>query len=202
MKIFIVEDHKIVRDGLKLIMESEATFKVVGEADNVTTTLSELEKDIPDVCLLDINLHNESGMTLIEPILKRFPQTKVVVLSMHTSPEYIVRCFKSGVSAYFPKDISPKILIEGIKTLNTQDKFYLDGQKELLATTSADIKLTDRETEIIRLIAKGLSSKQIADVLKVSPRTVESHRFNIFKKLDVTNSFEAVTKATEIGIFI
>lgn len=203
MKVCIVEDHKIVRDGLKLIFKSDPTFDVVGEAENVANTIPLLKSLSPDICLLDLNLANESGLGLIEQIVRECPTVKVAILSMHTSAEYIVRSFRHGAAAYFPKDVSPKVLLEGLRTLETEKNFFLPGQTELLSSKAATgVELTEREKEVMRLIAKGLSSKQMGEVLHLSPRTVESHRFNIMKKLEVSNSVEAVSKAIEIGIVI
>jgi len=203
MKIFITEDHKIVRDGLKLIFQSDASIEIVGESDSVGSTLSEVKNLCPDICLLDINLGSESGLGLIDQMIRECPHVKIASLSMHTSAEYIISSLKHGASAYFPKDVSPKILLDGLHTLMKEKKFYLPGQKELLSSASSfGVELTEREKEVIRLIAKGFSSKQMAEILKLSPRTIESHRFNIMKKLEVSNSVEAVSKAIEIGIVI
>ena len=203
MKIFIIEDHKIVRDGLKLILQSDPRFEVVGESDKVPNTIDDIKSKLPNICLLDINLGTESGLPLLEQIIKECPEVKVAILSMHTSPEYITRSFKLGASAYFPKDISPQILLQGLHALENEKIHYLPGQKELLKSqTKVHVELPEREKEVIKLIAKGYSSKQMADMLKLSPRTIESHRFNIMKKLEVSNSVEAVSKAIEAGIVI
>lgn len=203
MKVFIIEDHEIVRDGLKLILKSDPAFEVVGEADCVENTISTVKAVRPDVCLLDINLGQESGLTLLDQFVTECPDVRIAILSMHTGPDYIVRSFKHGAAAYFPKDVSPKVLLEGLHALEKEKPFYLPGQKALISSNSnLGVELSEREKEVIQLIAKGYSSKQMAEMLKLSLRTIESHRFNIMKKLEVSNSFEAVSKAIEIGIII
>lgn len=200
MKIFIIEDHQIVKDGLKLILERDPKFIVVGEAETIKDALTLIPKLTPDICLLDINLKNESGLSLIGPILSLLPNTKIAILSMHETAEFITRSFKAGASAFFPKGIPPATLLKGLNTLMTEKMFYLPGQKDILDRNLESTILTQRESEILQLISQGLSSKQVADKLEVSYRTVETHRSNIFKKLNVTNSIEAVSKGLDLGI--
>lgn len=203
MKIFIIEDHQIVKDGLKLILERDPKFTVVGEAENVAKTLELIPKVLPDICLLDINLGNDSGLSLIAPILHLSPGTKVAVLSMHETKEYIIKSFQAGAVAFFPKGIAPSQLLSGLNTLSKENLFLLPGQKEILEEAkNPEHTLTMREIEILKMIAKGLSSKQIAEQLNLSYRTIETHRFNIFKKLNVTNSIEAVSRAADLGLLI
>jgi DNA-binding NarL/FixJ family response regulator len=202
-RIVIAEDHTILRQGLKALLSSNDNLEVVGEAEDGLEALRCVEKQKPDLLLLDLNMPRMDGISVIKEVKKRHPETKIIVLTMHKQEEYILEAFRSGAEGYCLKVSSHEELIMAIKAV-LSDKFYvspeisekvlegfLEGQKGIKKISSWD-SLTQREREVLKLVGEGYQNKEISDYLCISVKTVEKHRANIMEKLDL-HSASALT---------
>lgn len=206
--VFLLDDHKIVRDGLKSILAPQSKFKVIGEESHPENFLKIFHTLDIDILILDVSLPTLSGIDLIKKIKELKPNIQIVMLSMHDNPEYMFRSLKEGANAYLPKDIEAQEFIEALTQVRTQGSYFPSqmnfNNKEELSPPSEGLKysilLTSREIEILGFMAKGLSSKQIGQELSVSPRTVETHRVNIMKKLGTNNGAETVALAWKLKL--
>jgi len=203
-KIFIVDDHPMMRDGLAQMIANESDLSVCGDAENASEALERMEKLRPDLALVDITLRSGSGLELIKDLQARLPTVAVLVISMHDESLYAERVLRAGGRGYIMKQEGGKKLMEAIRQV-------LNGQTYISPTMSAKIvdafagrrsgdsspveTLTDREFEVFQLIGAGLGTKEIADKLRVSPKTVEVHRVNIKQKLKVATAPELIRLA-------
>lgn len=203
VNIMLVDDHQIIRDGIKQLLEDEGNLKVVMEAVNVDEAIKQLQYMQPHVIITDLSMPNKNGFELLKHITSEFPDIGVIILSMHIEDVYIKKAIKLGVKGYLPKDISKYQLIEAIMKVSQGEQYFSNQvtqilMKDLLRQNKGSDemqrlqKLTQREKEIIDLIMEGLSSSQIAEKLFISTRTVENHRANIMGKLQVKNTIELV----------
>lgn len=206
--VYLLDDHKIVRDGLKSILAPESDFKVIGEESHPENFLNSLPNLTIDILILDVSLPSISGIDLIKKVKEIKPEVAIVMLSMHDNPEYMFRSLKEGANAYLPKDIEAQEFIEALNQVKTKGSYFPANMnfnnKEALTPPAEGLKysilLTSREIEILGYMAKGFSSKQIAQEINVSPRTVETHRVNIMKKLGTSNSAETVALALKLKL--
>lgn len=206
--VYLLDDHKIVRDGLKSILSLYPEYQVVGEDSRPDSFLSSLPQLNIDILILDVSLPNISGIDLIKKIKEINSSLQIVMLSMHENPEYMFRSLKEGANAYLPKDIEAQEFIEALEQVRQRGSYFPSnmnfGNKDALTPPPEGLKysilLTTRELEILAYMAKGLSSKQIAQQISVSPRTVETHRVNIMKKLGTNNSAETVALAWKLKL--
>lgn len=204
MRIFVCEDHMIIIDGLKLLFDSHPEFELVGYTKHGDELLDGIRKTRPDLLLLDLNLKDTDGFSLLEMIRAQDRLLKVFILTMYQDESLIDRAKKLGANGFLPKNISNNDLILAIRSAG-EDAFYLPAmirrrldEKISLRDRFVDkMKLTPREIDIIRCIARGQSSIQIAGELNVSENTVETHRKNIFKKARLSNVAELVSFAYE-----
>ncbi len=191
--IVIVDDHKMIREMWRLLFEGHPTIKIVGEsatAENVPVAISIYK---PTLVLLDINLHDKSGIDLIPLIKEISPGTKVIGVSMHNRPSYAQKMIASGASGYLTKNSPQEEVFLAIDSV-LNGHIYVCSEIETVSQLNKNSKdrkglnlLSPKELEIVDLIKVGDSSKQISDKLSISVRTVESHRYNILKKLDIKN---------------
>ncbi len=205
----LVDDHQIIRDGIKQLLTNEEDIKVVAEASNVKEALRFLVTMRPNILMTDLSMPNGSGFDLIKEVAANFPDVKVVVLSMHVEEAYIRKAIELGVSGYMPKDISKYELVEAIQTVAKGEMYFSSTVSKVMMNNmvkkvrkneqaaQATAKLTQREKEIVKLLLDGLSSPEIAEKLFISHRTVENHRANIMGKLKVRNTIELVKKVLE-----
>jgi len=200
-KIFIVDDHPMLREGLAQIISQEPDLAVVGEAEDAADALQKIEQLKPDLALVDITLRTGNGLELIKDLKIRVPETSVLVISMHDESLYAERVLRAGGRGYIMKQ-------EGGKKLMSAIRHVLGGGTYVSEKISARIldvfsgrpteggspvqRLTDREFEVFQLIAQGLSTKEIADKLHVSAKTVEVHRVNIKQKLNIATAPELI----------
>jgi DNA-binding NarL/FixJ family response regulator len=206
IKILLVDDHRIVRQGVKLILESDAGLKVVGEADDAPEAVAKANELIPDVVVMDVHLTATDGIGASRRILADHPATKIVILSAETTPEVVNRALRSGVSGYVLKEAAGEELIRAIQTV-LSGRFYLCP-----AITTALIRaqcfnpqptvtptLSDREKELIRFIAAGLRNKEIAEKLGLSIKSVEANRSRLMTKVNCSSAAELVRYAVREG---
>lgn len=216
IKIHLVEDHHIVRYGIKSMLDLNPEYKVVGESDNAEDFLLELNKLDVDVVITDISMEGMNGIELTKKIKKvRNGAIKVLVISMHADDLYINQCFEAGANGYLLKDFKKSELYSAIENITKGEKYISRSVSQILAdnylkkeyntnksSTGFKIEITKREKEIIQLISEGLSNKEIAQKLLVSVSTVDAHRYNILKKMEVKNTAEMITKAVKMKLII
>jgi two-component system nitrate/nitrite response regulator NarL len=193
VRILIADDHPVVRRGLGSMLASQEQFEIVGEAGDGHQTLERARTLLPDVILMDIDMPQMSGLAVTELLRQQLPQIKVLILSMHSNPEFVVRILQSGARGYALKDTSPDELVRAITTIHAGDAFFSPDVARLAldqfvrGNTSGPnpSDLTNREREVLIQIAEGRSNKEIANILNVGVRTIETHRERIMKKLDI-----------------
>jgi len=211
VRIVIAEDHTILREGLRSLLSSNPSFEIVGEAEDGREAIKCVEKFKPDLILTDLSMPRMNGMEAIKEIKREFPTTKVLVLTVHRAEEYILATFRAGADGYLLKDSTHAELVMAVKKVLSGKHYispeisekviegYLDGRRTLKTKSSWET-LTQREREILKLIAEGYKSKGIADDLCISVKTVEKHRANLMEKLDL-HSIQALTAfAIERGL--
>lgn len=209
--ILLADDHSILRAGLRSILDNHPDFKVIAEADNGKDALQKSIALKPDLLLTDLSMPKTNGTECIRELKKRAPEVKVLVLTMHAGEEHIHAALNAGADGYILKDDSHDELINAIKNIlngkthlspsicNNTINDYLNSPKINQPTASWEI-LTHREREVIKLIAEGYRSKDIADYLTISIKTVEKHRSNLMKKLDLHSVSSLTNYATQHGL--
>lgn len=199
-KVFLLDDHKIIRDGIKSILQKSETYSVSGEEGDPVKFVEILPKIDADILLLDLSLPHISGFQLIPKVRKERPDIRIVVLSMHTDPEFKQRCLILGVQGYLAKDSDSQEFLKALDTVR-EGKIYAPqtSSPEVTEKKGAGL-LTQREGEILKLLSNGYSSKQIGSELSISTRTVETHRLNIMKKLGTSNSAETISVAAKLNL--
>ena len=210
-RIVIAEDHTILREGLRALLSSDPDFTVVGEAEDGRDAIQCVENLIPDLVLMDLSLPRMNGMDAIREIKKRSPDTKILALTVHRTEEYILATLRAGADGYVLKDATHAELVMGIRHVLTgkpylspgvSDKViegYLEGRKTVKTGTPWDA-LSQREREVLKLIAEGYKNRDIADYLYISVKTVEKHRANLMKKLDLHSTSALTAFAMERGL--
>jgi DNA-binding NarL/FixJ family response regulator len=205
IKIAILDDHKLFREGIASILAKYEDFEVAGEVENEEQLNTLLSTSPVNVLLIDISLPDSNGLEIVKKLKNSHPQIRTIVLTMHEEGQYVVKAVRNGAHGYLLKNTDEKELKEAIITVFEGKKYY---NKDISALMIGNMslegdetrKLSARENEILQLVAKGLTTKEIADKLCVSSRTVETHRFNMMKKLQVQNSAELITKAINLGL--
>lgn len=195
IRLLLVDDHPIVLDGIKSHLCAQPEFEVVGDAANGQEALRKAKLTLPDVVLLDINMPHMNGLEAMASLRRQVPNAKILVLTMHNTKEYIAQVVRSGARGYLLKDSAPAELVAAIKAVHSGEVFFSPSVSKVLVEEMADgdkrpqsplpPPLTDREREVLSLIAEGLLNKQIADRLGIGVRTIETHRERIMRKLDI-----------------
>jgi len=201
-RILVVDDHPVFREGLVRVLTREKNLEVVGEASNATDALKEAISLKPDLVLVDISLDGSNGIDLVRILRGRIPAIRILMLSMHKEVLHAERALRAGANGYIMKRESGRQLVETIRQVLNGQTYVSEAMKELLLqklTSSSDAKsqspadlLSDREFEIFQLIGQGYGTRQIADELHVSMKTVESHREHIREKMHLGSTFELV----------
>ncbi|CAJ0774174.1 response regulator [Ralstonia chuxiongensis] len=203
VKLLLVDDHPLVRDGVRMRLEAVPHFEVVGEAGDADAALRAARTLSPDLALMDIGMRGMNGIALTEKFAEEFPEIAVLVLSMHDNLEYVRQVIRAGARGYVLKDAPASELVEAIDAVLAGRPFYsaqlaMRMAEQAVMPTPVEA-LTPRERDILDGIAKGYANKRIADELGLSVRTVESHRLNLKRKLGIEGQAELVKFAVELG---
>ncbi|GAL85503.1 two component LuxR family transcriptional regulator [Sporocytophaga myxococcoides] len=206
IKLILADDHSLIRAGFRTLLGKNEAFEIVGEATDGQDLVKMAHTIEHDVILTDITMPGQGGLDAMEQLKKENPYFKFIVLTMHEEREYVLRAIKIGAQGYLLKNIENAELAKAIKTVYDGGKYFSPfvvnllaenyGKPEALETS----EVTPREKEVLQFVAKGFSTKQIADELGISIRTVESHRINMLKKLRVSNSAELIKKAIKLNL--
>lgn len=202
IRVLLVDDHPLVLDGIRSRLEDDPEIMIVGEAGNGEEALQIATERKPDIVLMDINMPVLNGIEAAEKFAERLPDIRLLMLTMHDSREYITKVLKAGAKGYILKDVSSSEMLIAIKAVYQGKTYYSSGVTDILVNESSkkEVPLTDREKTILQLLAEGNSNKHVARELDISVRTVETHRRNIKRKLEVKTSAGLVKYAIENGI--
>jgi two-component system response regulator NreC len=211
IRILLADDHTVVRKGLRLLLEGQEGFNVIADAADGRETVALYEKHQPDVVVLDVAMPILNGIEAARQITAKFPQAAIVFLSMHSDEGYVLRALKAGARAYLLKDSAEYDLINAIRAVVEGKAFFSPAISKLLVEDymrqmrERDVEdsyelLTTREREIVQLLAEGKSNKDVANLLNLSLHTVETHRSNIFQKLNLHSSAELILYAVRKGV--
>ena len=207
IKVVLVDDHAVVRSGLHLLLEAQEDIEVVGEAGNAKDAVFRARALKPDVILLDVVMPGESGIEVLPKLLKEAPETKVLVLSMQDDPSYVREAFAAGASGYVLKEAVDEEVVSAVREIASGGRYVhpalgarmITAEAKERAAAEAD-PLSDREREILRLLALGHTNQEIARKLYISVRTAESHRAHIMQKLRLSTRAELVRYALSHGL--
>jgi len=212
-KIVIVDDHRLFREGLKALIGAHKGFNIIAEAGTAAEGLRLAKKKRPDLMIIDINLPDKSGILLTREVQRVRPGIKVMIVSMHSKIDYIIEAYKAGAQGYVMKDSATENLVSGLEIL-LKGKYHMDSSivpevvAQLKATNVQDKnrpgsgynRLTRREQQVFRFLVEGKKVKDISDNLFISAKTIENHRGNIYKKLELHSTVELMRYAVQIGL--
>ncbi|MGD9241005.1 MAG: response regulator transcription factor [Desulfobacterales bacterium] len=211
VRIALAEDHTILREGLRALLSADPDFEIIGEAADGREAVRIVEKQIPDLILMDLSMPRMTGMDAIREIKKRYPQTKIIALTVHKTEEYLRTTLKAGADGYVLKDATHDELVMAIESVLKGKTYlspgvsgkviegYLEGKERRMPPSTLGL-LSQREREVLKLIAEGYKNKEIATDLCISLKTVEKHRANLMKKLDLHNAAALTAYAIEQGL--
>ncbi|NMB01626.1 MAG: response regulator transcription factor [Firmicutes bacterium] len=218
IKVLIVDDHPLLRQGLSTLLELEGGINVVGQASNGPEALRLAAELQPDVILLDINMPGMNGIEVAKTVRKRHPEVAILVLTIHDNESYVNEMIRSGAKGYLLKDAEPSQVVQAIKQVYSGESVYppdllehvMERYHELevqygrlqTAATLSELSLTSRELEILRYIVEGMSNKEIANTLFISEKTVKNHITSLLRKLDVEDRTQAAVFAVSQGFFL
>lgn len=201
-KVFIVDDHYMVIEGIRSLLQNEKSIEWLGHASNAASCLAFLQKQQPDVILMDINLPDKSGIELCKEVISKFPSTFIVGLSTFNQQSFIQKMMDNGASGYVLKNATQEELMEAIQTV-MKGKTYLSEEASQVLRKNADAGipvLTRREKEVLELIAEGLTNNEIAQKLFISVATVDTHRKNLLAKFEAKNIASLIKAAMKMGM--
>ncbi|MBW1659661.1 MAG: response regulator transcription factor [Deltaproteobacteria bacterium] len=209
--VVIVDDHPMFRIGLKSILARDDTYEVVGEAGTAVEALKLAKKQVPDYMIIDISLPDKNGIELTREVLRLLPDCKVLIVSMHTKIFYVTEALRMGALGYLVKESTSETLLKGLNAVSKGRRFVDPSLSKEIAedlgeageSNMVDIaykRLTKREQEIMRLVAEGFTTKEIAERLFISIKTVDNHRANIMNKLGIHRTVELIRYAARIGL--
>ncbi|MCX6267707.1 MAG: response regulator transcription factor [Bacteroidetes bacterium] len=208
IRIFLVDDHQLVRDGIKALLISAEDLLILGEASSGRECFEKIALDPPDILILDISLPDTNGIEITKRITVEYPEMRVLILSMYTNEDFIFNSVKAGARGYLPKNTSREELLSAIHAIYEGEEFFSDtisrimlksyvrkAKEDDLSPQRGPIPLTSREIEILKLFAEGYINKEISDQLDISIRTVETHKNHIMKKLELKSTVELIKYA-------
>lgn len=212
IKVIIVDDHALIRDGISAVLRYEDDIEVVAEAANGLDAIIQAEHHNPDVVLMDIMMPEMNGIEALKKIKETSPETKIILLSMEIAEEFIAEALEFGVSGYLPKDVRKNVLVTAINRVYEGEEFfdpkvsdaifknyYKKKTKGSSTIVKGSGKISKREEEVLILICKGFSNQEISDQLFISVRTVDAHRSHIMQKLELKNTVELIKFAIKQG---
>jgi len=206
IRVLIVDDHAVVRSGLRRVLEAEDDIEVVGEAGDMRGAVFEARAQKPDVVLMDVVMPGPTGIEATPAVLKEAPETKVRVLSMQDDPHYVREAFSAGASGYVLKEAADVEVVGAVREVSAGGRYVHPALGARLVAADAEERaradedpLSDREREVLRLLALGHTNQEIAEMLYLSVRTVETHRAHIMQKLRLSTRAELVRYAIEQG---
>jgi DNA-binding NarL/FixJ family response regulator len=209
--IFLAEDHRLVRDGFRILLETQSDLQVIGEAGNGREAVRQVIKLIPDIVLMDIGMPELNGIEATRQICEACPSTKVIILSMYSTSQHISRAFKAGARGYILKESAGEDMIKAVRTVNNGKIFlcgeiseivvgqYLIDQTEVVVDDPL-ARLTAREREVLQLLVEGKSNTKIAELLFLSQKTVETYRSHLMQKLGISDLASLVKFAIRYGL--
>ena len=206
IKVVIVDDHQVVLDGFIARLETEQDIEVIGSASNGVEAIEVVKNLLPDVVLMDVSMPLMNGVDATAVIKEELPEVKVLMLTMHDNREYIMKVMQVGAVGYMLKEICARRMVQAIKTVYQGSTYFCESvtqtlfSQEVIPSSSKPNPLSRREEAILKLVAEGKSSKEVASMLNISYRTVETHRQNIKHKLDLHSTAELAKYAVEKGI--
>ena len=200
-KVFIVDDHYMVIEGIRSLLQNEKYIEWEGHAMNAASCLAFLQRQQPDVILMDINLPDKSGIELCKEVKEKYPYVFIIGLSTFNQQSFIQKMMDNGASGYVLKNATQEELMEAIKTV-VKGKIYLsiEASQTLQKNEATNIVLTRREKEVLELIAEGMTNNVIAQKLFISPSTVDTHRKNLLAKLEAKNTASLIRMATQLQL--
>ncbi len=198
-KVFIVDDHYMVVEGIRSLLQNEKGIEWTGHAMNAASCLAFLQRQLPDIILMDINLPDKSGIDLCREVKEKYPSVFIIGLSTFNQQSFIQKMMDSGASGYVLKNATQEELMEAISVVIKGKIYFSDEASQVLTKTDANpILLTRREKEVLELIAEGLTNNEIAQKLFVSPTTIDTHRKNLLAKFGVRNTASLIRDATKL----
>lgn len=210
IKVFLIDDHRIVRDGIRSLLMTDDSIDVCGEFDSYYHSVEYISRLQPDIIIMDISMPEISGIDATAEISKEFPNVKVLILSMYTNEEFVIKSIASGAKGYLPKNTSKKELLSAIYDINEGKEYFSPEISKIIVKSMMNKAgkqeisplnlLTRREEELLKLVAEGFSNTEIAEKLFISVRTVETHKNHIMTKLDLKNTVELIKFAIKEGI--
>jgi DNA-binding NarL/FixJ family response regulator len=208
-KIVLVDDHQMMRDGLRLLLEKEPGLRIIGDADNGRAAIQMAKELSPNIVVMDVGLPGLNGIEATRQITAASPKTCVIALSMHSDKRYVIQMFRAGAKAYLLKNCASDELVKAIRAVQANQPFISQGIAQTLvefvmrdnpATGTAYTDLTAREREVLQLLGEGMTSKEIAGELSISIKTVETYRRDIMAKLDLHSVAELTKYAIREGL--
>jgi DNA-binding NarL/FixJ family response regulator len=207
IRVLVVDDHAVVRAGLRRVLDAEDDIETVGEAPNAERAVFEAMDHRPDVVLMDVVMPGKSGIEGMPALLQAVPETKVLVLSMQDDPRYVREAFESGASGYVLKEAADAEVVDAVRAVAAGERYVHPALGAKLVAAEAEERrraeedpLSDREREVLRLLALGHTNQEIAKMLYISVRTAETHRAHIMQKLRLQSRAELVRYALEQGL--
>lgn len=211
-RVVIVDDHSLVRQGIKTLLSGDPTIEVTAEASNGLELLQVLGEQQPELVILDISMPDMNGIEAVEKMKQRYPQVKVLIVTMYGDNQYFYRSIAAGVHGYLMKDDSEEELLKAVHAVR-QGKIYVSPQLtqdiagDMVAafrdkTGIPMVKLSSREKQVLEMVVKGLTSKKIAHKLKLSPRTVDHHRASLLKKFNMKSTVDLVNHVLRNRLFL
>jgi DNA-binding NarL/FixJ family response regulator len=211
--VLIIDDHALFREGLKVIIGNDEIFDIVGEAGTGAEGIEMSAALKPDIIILDLGLPDVSGVRIIGNILEASPGSKIMVVTMYSKIGYIAESFQAGATGYVVKESASDSLLQGLRAVS-EGEYFLDGRvsnevigglvnlpiKQMEKHDQSFAQLTSREQEILRMLAEGISTKEISKKLFISPKTVENHKSNIMRKLELSSTIDLVKYSARIGL--
>lgn len=209
IKVLIVDDHALLREGIRSLLASHDDIEVVGEAANGSEAIEKVREVDPDVILMDIAMPIMDGLEATRRIRKQNPNIKIIILTQYDRKDYVLSSIKSGASGFIPKNVIISELVSAIRTTHSGDAFLHPSVAKMViedylrqVEPSPYDRLTDREREVLKLVAEGLTNQAIADLLSVSVKTVLGHRTSLMEKLGIHNRTELIKYAIRKGLII